>query len=146
MKASSYAALAVSALLAAPAAYAQSVAGASSTELRAPMPAGPGTHWSAYDLLSHCRETANEGRQGQCIGAVRGLIHGYQYGVLFLSNRLSLNSEQIKAASLCLNQVSIKTIVDEFVGDANQVSEDSLRSTPAEVALLGSVHMHHPCQ
>lgn len=145
MKASFYTVLVAFALLVAPAAYAQGAA-AGPTGLQAPMPASPGTFWSAYDLLSQCRETASRERQSQCIGAVRGMIQGYQYGVLFLSNKSPLNSEQLKAASLCLNQVSIKTVVDEFIGDANQVPEHLLRLTPAQVALLGSVHMHHPCQ
>ena len=35
--------------------------------------------------------------------------------------------------------------VDEFLADAKQVDEASLKRTPAEVAVLGSVHSHHAC-
>jgi hypothetical protein len=41
--------------------------------------------------------------------------------------------------------VQVSSIVDDFIGDATQVSEDSLKRTPAEVAVLGSVHLHHAC-
>ncbi len=44
-----------------------------------------------------------------------------------------------------LNRYAI-LLVDEFVQDASQVSADSLKHTPAEVAVLGSVHMHHACE
>jgi hypothetical protein len=35
--------------------------------------------------------------------------------------------------------------VDEFLADAKQVDEAALKRTPAEVAVLGSVHSHHAC-
>ncbi len=76
---------------------------------------------------------------------MRGIIHGYQYGVLFLSQRSSLPAKETQRVSLCLRDVPVSTLVDEFVQDANQVSADSLKRTPAEVAVLGSVHMHHAC-
>ncbi len=83
--------------------------------------------------------------QGQCVGAIRGIIHGYQYGVLFLGQRASLPPNETQRVSLCLNNTPVSSIVDEFIADAAQVNEDSLRHTPAEVAVLGSVHLHHSC-
>jgi hypothetical protein len=76
---------------------------------------------------------------------VRGIIHGYQYGVLFLSQRTTTPAGEMQRISLCLRDVPVSQIVQEFVADASQVSPDALKQTPAEVALLGSVHSHHAC-
>jgi hypothetical protein len=102
--------------------------------------------FSAYSLAQSCQQKSDNVAHGQCIGAVRGIIHGYQYGVLFLSQRTSLAANETQRVSLCLRDVPVSTIVDEFVQDASQVSADALRRTPAEVAVLGSVHMHHACE
>ncbi|HWT36159.1 MAG TPA: hypothetical protein VN289_07740 [Paraburkholderia sp.] len=101
--------------------------------------------FSAWSLAQSCQRKSDNVAHGQCIGAMRGIIHGYQYGVLFLSQRTSLPAQETQRVSLCLRDVPVSTLVDEFVQDANQVSADSLRRTPAEVAVLGSVHMHHAC-
>ncbi|MGH8781407.1 hypothetical protein [Paraburkholderia sp.] len=100
--------------------------------------------FSASSLAQLCRQQDNTAH-GQCVGAIRGIIHGYQYGVLFLGQRASLPANETQRVSLCLHGTSVSSIVDEFVTDAGQVSEDSLKRTPAEVAVLGSVHMHHAC-
>ncbi len=89
-----------------------------------------------------CKQKADNVAEAQCVGAVRGIIHGYQYGVLFLGQRASLPANETQRVSLCLRNVPVSSIVDDFVGDAAQVSEDSLKRTPAEVAVLGSVHLH----
>jgi hypothetical protein len=47
--------------------------------------------------------------------------------------------------SLCLRDVPVSSIVDDFLADASQVPDDALQHTPAEVAVLGSVHQHHSC-
>lgn len=101
--------------------------------------------FSAYSLLQTCRQKSDNAAQGQCVGAIRGIIHGYQYGVLFLGQRTSLPANETQRVSLCLRDAPVSSLVDEFIGDAGQVSDDSLRHTPAEVAVLGSVHMHHAC-
>ncbi|WP_144148183.1 hypothetical protein [Paraburkholderia sp. BCC1884] len=101
--------------------------------------------FSAYSLAQTCRQKSDNVAQGQCVGAIRGIIHGYQYGVLFLSQRASLPANETQRVSLCLRDTQVSSIVDEFVKDAAQVNEDSLKHTPAEVAVLGSVHMHHNC-
>lgn len=101
--------------------------------------------FSAYSLAQTCKRHDDNVAQGQCIGAIRGIIHGYQYGVLFLSQRASLAPNETQRVSLCLRDAPVSSIVDEFVADAAQVNEDSLKHTPAEVAVLGSVHMHHSC-
>ncbi|MDE1183096.1 hypothetical protein [Paraburkholderia sp.] len=101
--------------------------------------------FSAYSLAQTCKQKNDNVAQSQCVGAVRGIIHGYQYGVLFLGQRSSLPANETQRVSLCLRDAPVSSIVDEFVGDAAQVSDDSLKRTPAEVALLGSVHMHHAC-
>jgi hypothetical protein len=101
--------------------------------------------FSAWSLAQSCQQKSDNVAHGQCVGAVRGIIHGYQYGVLFLSQRTSLSSKETQRVSLCLRDVPVSTIIDEFVQDAGQVSADSLKRTPAEVAVLGSVHMHHAC-
>jgi hypothetical protein len=101
--------------------------------------------FSAWSLAQSCQQKSDNVAHGQCVGAVRGIIHGYQYGVLFLSQRSSLAAKETQRVSLCLRDVPVSTLVDEFVQDASQVSADSLKRTPAEVAVLGSVHMHHAC-
>ena len=79
------------------------------------------------------------------MGAVRGIVRGYQYGVLFLSQRASLPVSETQRISLCLTDTTVSSIVDDFISDAKQVNEADLRRTPAEVAVLGSVHAHHAC-
>jgi hypothetical protein len=101
--------------------------------------------FSAWSLMQVCKQKADNVAEAQCVGAVRGIIHGYQYGVLFLGQRASLPANETQRVSLCLRNVPVSSIVDDFVGDAAQVSEDSLKRTPAEVAVLGSVHLHHAC-
>lgn len=100
--------------------------------------------FSAWSLAQQCRDKENNAH-AQCIGAIRGIIHGYQYGVLFLGERASLPANETQRVSLCLRGIPVSSIVDEFVADAGQVSDDSLKRTPAEVAVLGSVHLHHAC-
>ncbi|AXE93386.1 Rap1a/Tai family immunity protein [Paraburkholderia sp. 22099] len=101
--------------------------------------------FSAYSLVQTCKKKNDNVAQGQCVGAIRGIIHGYQYGVLFLGQRVSLPANETQRVSLCLRNAQVSSIVEEFVADAAQVNEDSLKHTPAEVAVLGSVHMHHSC-
>jgi hypothetical protein len=101
--------------------------------------------FSAYSLAQTCKRKTDNVAQGQCVGAIRGIIHGYQYGVLFLGQRASLPANETQRVSLCLSNMQVSSIVDEFIADAAQVNDDSLRHTPAEVAVLGSVHMHHSC-
>jgi len=100
--------------------------------------------FSAWTLAQLCRGN-DAAAQGECVGAVRGIIHGYQYGVLFLAQRTSTPAGEMQRISLCLRDVPVTTIVHEFVADAGQVSPDALKQTPAEVALLGSVHARHAC-
>lgn len=134
-------ALAPSLATAQTAAQPQAQAAAAQADSAAP-PVDPS--FSAWSLAQLCRQQDNAAH-GQCVGAIRGIIHGYQYGVLFLGQRASLPANETQRVSLCLHGTSVSSIVDEFVTDAGQVSEDSLKRTPAEVAVLGSVHMHHAC-
>jgi hypothetical protein len=101
--------------------------------------------FSAWSLAQLCQQKADNVAHGQCIGAIRGIIHGYQYGVLFLGQRAALPANETQRVSLCLRDVPVSALVDDFVQDAAQVSAASLQQTPAEVAVLGSVHMHHAC-
>ena len=101
--------------------------------------------FSAYSLAQTCKQRNDNVAQGQCVGAIRGIIHGYQYGVLFLGQRASLPANETQRVSLCLRDTPVSSIVEEFVTDAGQVNDESLKHTPAEVAVLGSVHMHHSC-
>lgn len=101
--------------------------------------------FSAYSLAQTCKQKNDNVAQGQCVGAIRGIIHGYQYGVLFLGQRAALPPNETQRVSLCLRDTRVSSIVDEFIADAAQVDENSLKHTPAEVAVLGSVHMHHSC-
>jgi hypothetical protein len=101
--------------------------------------------FSAYSLAQTCKQKTDNVAQGQCVGAIRGIIHGYQYGVLFIGQRVSLPANETQRVSLCLRNTQVSSIVDEFIADAAQVNEDSLKHTPAEVAVLGSVHLHHGC-
>ena len=114
----------------------------------APQSATPGATdptFSAYSLAQQCAAKSDDAAQGQCVGAVRGIVRGYQYGVLFLSQRASLPVGETKRVSLCLTDTKVSSIVDDFLADAKQVNEADLRRTPAEVAVLGSVHAHHAC-
>jgi Rap1a immunity proteins len=101
--------------------------------------------FSAYSLVQSCKQRHDNVAQGQCVGAIRGIIHGYQYGVLFLAQRATLPANEMQRVSLCLRDVPVSTIVDDFLADAAQVPDDALQHTPAEVAVLGSVHQHHAC-
>jgi hypothetical protein len=101
--------------------------------------------FSAYALAQQCGAKSDNTAQGQCVGAVRGIVRGYQYGVLFLSQRASLSDAETKRVSLCLTDTQVSSIVDDFLADAKQVNEADLKRTPAEVAVLGSVHLHHAC-
>jgi hypothetical protein len=119
-----------------------SVANAQQTALQAP-PVDPS--FSAYTLAQECARKSDNTAQGQCVGAVRGIVRGYQYGVLFLGQRSQLKAGETQRVSLCLSNTPVSTLVDEFLADAKQVDEASLKRTPAEVAVLGSVHSHHAC-
>lgn len=101
--------------------------------------------FSAYALAQQCAAKSDNSAQGQCVGAVRGIVRGYQYGVLFLSQRASLPEGETRRVSLCLTDTKVSSIVDDFLADAKQVNEADLKRTPAEVAVLGSVHAHHAC-
>ncbi|ADG16489.1 Rap1a/Tai family immunity protein [Paraburkholderia atlantica] len=101
--------------------------------------------FSAYSLVQSCKQRHDNVAQGQCVGAIRGIIHGYQYGVLFLAQRATFPANETQRVSLCLRDVPVSSIVDDFLADAAQVPDDALQHTPAEVAVLGSVHQHHPC-
>jgi len=125
-------------------AHAQNTAQAATQNTQAAPSVDP--TFSAYSLAQTCQQKSDNVAQGQCVGAIRGIIHGYQYGVLFLSQRASLAANDTQRVSLCLRDVPVSKIVDDFVHDASQVSADSLKRTPAEVAVLGSVHMHHACE
>jgi hypothetical protein len=111
----------------------------------APTPGASDPTFSAYSLAQQCSDKSDNAAQGQCIGAVRGIVRGYQYGVLFLSQRASLSDAETKRVSLCLTDTKVSSIVDDFLSDAKQVNEADLKRTPAEVAVLGSVHTHHSC-
>jgi hypothetical protein len=110
-----------------------------------PAPGAADPTFSAYSLAQQCSAKSDNAAQGQCVGAVRGIVRGYQYGVLFLSQRASLPDAETKRVSLCLTDTQVSSIVDDFLSDARQVNEADLKQTPAEVAVLGSVHMHHAC-
>jgi hypothetical protein len=101
--------------------------------------------FSAYWLVQACKQRNDNVTQGECVGAIRGTIHGYQYGVLFLGQRTTLPPNETQRVSLCLRDVPVSSIVDDFLADAAQVDDEALKHTPAEVAVLGSVHMHHAC-
>jgi hypothetical protein len=101
--------------------------------------------FSAFWLVQTCNQKNDNVAQGQCVGAIRGIIHGYQYGVLFLGQRGTLPANETQRVSLCLQDTQVSSLVDNFLADAAQVDPDALRHTPAEVALLGSVHLHHAC-
>jgi hypothetical protein len=111
----------------------------------APTPGAADPTFSAYSLAQQCSQKSDNTAQGQCVGAVRGIVRGYQYGVLFLSQRASLSDAETKRVSLCLTDTQVSSIVDDFLADAKQVNEADLKRTPAEVAVLGSVHAHHAC-
>ncbi|CAN7186725.1 hypothetical protein LJR029_000414 [Caballeronia sp. LjRoot29] len=108
-----------------------------------PPPVDPS--FSAYTLAQECSQRSDNTAQGQCVGAVRGIVRGYQYGVLFLAQRSQLKANETQRVSLCLSDTPVSTLVDEFLADAKQVDDASLKRTPAEVAVLGSVYAHHGC-
>ncbi|WP_206997531.1 hypothetical protein [Trinickia mobilis] len=141
---SAQAAGAASALLAAAALALASQAHAQQTVANAEPP-HTDPSFSAYSLSQLCQQKTDNVAQGQCVGAVRGIIHGYQYGVLFLGQRATVPNEAVQRVALCLSGTPVATIVDEFVADTHQVDDEALKRTPAEVAVLGSVHMHHAC-
>ena len=101
--------------------------------------------FSAYWLVQTCSQKGDNVAQGQCVGTIRGIIHGYQYGVLFLGQRGTLPANETQRVSLCLQDTQVSSLVDNFLADASKVDTDALKHTPAEVALLGSVHLHHAC-
>jgi hypothetical protein len=127
----------------APLAIAQAPAQPSAPATAAAPPVDP--TFSASSLAQLCKSRSDNVAQGQCVGAIRGIIHGFQYGVLFLAQRTSLPANETQRVSLCLRNTAVSTIVDDFLHDAAQVSDDALKRTPAEVAVLGSVHSHHAC-
>ncbi|SMG60910.1 hypothetical protein [Paraburkholderia susongensis] len=129
-------------------ANAQTPAPASSQQMRQTMsqaapPVDP--TFSAYTLVQMCKQRNDNAAQAGCVGAIRGIIHGYQYGVLFLGQRATMPANETQRVSLCLSNVPVSSLIDDFLADAAQVDEDSLKHTPAEVAVLGSVHLHHAC-
>lgn len=126
-------------------AYAQTPAPQTATPTAQPATPPVDPTFSAWTLAQLCQQQNDHAAQGQCVGAVRGIIHGYQYGVLFLAQQTTPPAGEMQRISLCLRDVPVSTIVQEFVTDAGQVSPDALKQTPAEVALLGSVHSRHAC-
>ncbi|BBU26793.1 hypothetical protein AWB80_00428 [Caballeronia pedi] len=126
-------------------AFSVAMAAHAQTAPQAPTPGAADPSFSAYALAQQCAAKSDNTAQGQCVGAVRGIVRGYQYGVLFLSQRASLSDNDTKRVSLCLTDTKVSSIVDDFLADAKQVNEADLRRTPAEVAVLGSVHAHHAC-
>ncbi|SAK51139.1 hypothetical protein AWB79_01740 [Caballeronia hypogeia] len=112
---------------------------------QAPTPGASDPTFSAYSLAQQCAARSDNAALGQCVGAVRGIVRGYQYGVLFLSQRVSLPDNETRRVSLCLTDTKVSSIIDDFLADAKQVNEADLKRTPAEVAVLGSVHAHHAC-
>jgi hypothetical protein len=108
-----------------------------------PPPADPS--FSAYSLSRLCEQKNDNVAQATCVGAIRGIIHGYQYGVLFVGQRAPLPAGTVQRVSLCLSGTPVAMIVDEFIDDAQTAGDDALKRTPAEVAVLGSVHLHHAC-
>lgn len=131
--------------LVAGAAFAVTLAAQAQTNAPAPTPGASDPTFSAYTLAQQCANKSDNASLAQCLGAVRGIVRGYQYGVLFLSQRMSLPEAETKRVSLCLMDTKVSSIIDDFVADAKQVNEDDLKRTPAEVAVLGSVHAHHAC-
>ncbi|GAB5100871.1 hypothetical protein P9250_21450 [Caballeronia sp. LP006] len=119
--------------------------GSAAAHAQTAAPAAIDQSFTAYSLAQQCAQKGDNTAQGQCVGAVRGIVRGYQYGVLFLSQRASLQDGDTKRVSLCLTDTSVSSIVDDFLTDAKQVNEADLKRTPAEVAVLGSVHLHHAC-
>jgi hypothetical protein len=112
-----------------------------------PMPnAAPASSWSAATLLRQCKNTEDTTAQALCVGTVRGIVHGYQYGVLLVGNRNNVDANQLKLISLCINGTTAQTLIDEFVTDASKASPADLANTDAETVVLGSIHEHHGCQ
>src|SRR5438309_1570944 len=94
-----------------------------------PTPGASDPSFSAWSLAQQCGQKSDNAAQGQCVGAVRGIVRGYQYGVLFLSQRASLANNETKRVSLCLTDTKVSSLVDDFLTDAKQVSEDDLKRT-----------------
>lgn len=136
---------ALSVALAAGLTFAVALAAQAQTTQQAPTSGAADPTFSAYALAQQCAAKSDNAALGQCVGAVRGIVRGYEYGVLFLSQRASLPDSETKRVSLCLTDTKVSSIIDDFIADAKQVSEADLKRTPAEVAVLGSVHAHHAC-
>ncbi|KND57978.1 hypothetical protein BSCH_02223c [Candidatus Paraburkholderia schumanniana] len=136
---------ALSAVLAAGLTLAVALTANAQTAQPAPAPGASDPTFSAYALAQQCAAKSDNAAIGQYVGAVRGIVRGYQYGVLFLSQRASLPDTETKRVSLCLTDTQVSSIIDDFLADAKQVNEADLKRTPAKVALLGSVHAHHAC-
>jgi hypothetical protein len=116
---------------------------------RAQAPAAPvagDASWSASMLKTQCEQPAGSLAQAQCVSAVRGILHGYQYGVLFLGAQENVPDARVRRIALCVDNVKVGELVQDFISDANGADADALKRTPAEVAVLGSLHMHHACQ
>jgi len=136
---------ALSVALAAGLTFSVALAAQAQTTQQAPAPGAADPTFSAYALAQQCAAKSDNTALGQCVGAVRGIVRGYEYGVLFLSQRASVPDSETKRVSLCLTDTKVSSIIVDFVADAKQVSEADLKRTPAEVAVLGSVHAHHAC-
>ncbi|KND54320.1 hypothetical protein BPUN_4605 [Candidatus Paraburkholderia kirkii] len=125
--------------------FAVALAAHAQTPPPAPTPGASDPTFSAYALAQQCAAKSGNAALGQCVSAVRGIVRGYQYGVLFLSQRASLSDGEMKRVSLCLTDTKVSSIIDDFLADAKQVDEADLKRTPAEIAVLDSVHAHHAC-
>ena len=68
--------------------------------------------FSAWSLAQLCQQKNDNVAQGECTGAIRGIIHGYQYGVLFLGQRVSMPAGETRNVSLCLRGTSVASIID----------------------------------
>ncbi|MGF6481548.1 hypothetical protein QFZ91_003711 [Paraburkholderia sp. JPY419] len=65
--------------------------------------------FSAYSLVQSCKQRHDNVAQGQCVSAIRGIIHGYQYGVLFLAQRATFPANETQRVSLCLSDVPVSS-------------------------------------
>ena len=52
-------------------------------QTEAPTPGAADPSFSAWSLVQQCAQKSDNTAQGQYVGAVRGIVRGYQYGVLF---------------------------------------------------------------
>ena len=57
--------------------------------------------FSAWSLMQACKQKSDNVAEGQCVGAIRGIIHGYQYGVLFVGQRTSLPASETLRVFIC---------------------------------------------